>query len=362
MSKPKHIERFVQTLITQHGYEFATYAMRLTRVPAHSTTFSRIYNIFYQRVYPEYHSQQITSKFATSIKNLSNGKHNFISYCNEHWKTPTIKQLPNNLIFNESKFRYEIESNNAIKRIKIHNRLQGDELIEVLVNLTDNDVYTNKVTNAKSQQKKYINKPVDESYQHLKKFDYKRFPIWFKRDDCNYFCELLAQGIEFNQACEQACYDMYQISNFDLTPCTDDEIRKISLKLDEIFKEVKNEISSLSTKKKSRPLQYVYLVILDDNLIKIGGSKSSENLEARLKDHHSKHPKLRVVSSEAVQEYQSVEKVLKAAFCSKFNVAAAQYQDPKRTQDLGKGEYFSIKRHSHHEAELLFKQQLDILE
>lgn len=85
MTSPQNIEKFIQTLITQHGREFAAFVMRLTRMPAHAPTFSRVFNVFYRRVYPGYRSKPISSKFATAIKHLSKRQEDFTSYVKKHW-------------------------------------------------------------------------------------------------------------------------------------------------------------------------------------------------------------------------------------------------------------------------------------
>ncbi|WP_170308251.1 GIY-YIG nuclease family protein [Parashewanella tropica] len=361
MTKPKQIERFLQLFIIKHGLEFATLVMRLTRVPAHAPTLSRVFNVFYRRLYPGYATQKIPSKVSTAIKHLSDRKHDFESYAQSHWRIPTIRELPTGLIFDEQQYCYIPESNKSFKRLQFLKSLKGDTLLDELVNLSDREVYTDKIANAKAQLAKYTGLPLDVAAQLVKHMDFQQFPVWFKREDCHYLCQQLAQGMHFDDACKQVCNDKYQIEEFNLSPCTQDERRRIVHQLDDMFEAIKNEIDKSTANTVIKPSQYVYFVVLADNLIKIGGTKSNENLETRLKQHHSTYPKISTVQHAAVKDYKVVERAIKAAFCAKFKVFTSQYQDPKKTQELGQGEYFAIKKDSHQDAAELFEDLLRLL-
>ncbi len=138
------------------------------------------------------------------------------------------------------------------------------------------------------------------------------------------------------------------------------ERKNANKELLEIFEKT---LELLKSKEKlaRKDFEYVYLAVLSDNIIKIGGSNSIKNLEKRLKTHHSEYPSLKNDCCHKVDSYRSVEKVLKAMFSSKFPIYEYRYSDPKKKSELGRGEYFSIGKSKQKLAKHVFEETIALV-
>ncbi|MCL1080216.1 hypothetical protein D5R81_19545 [Parashewanella spongiae] len=347
MSKKKvGVQSFAQTLIREHGKKFAELTMQLTQMPAHSTTFSRVFNVLFRRTYTNYQSKAITSIFASAIKNMTDDKDNFADYMKKHWGLPVAYSIPNGLRFDASNFCYDKASHPTIYRLNLMKQLEGVSLVDELVKLSINTQYSSKKNNAKSQVKKYLHCPFNDSKQYLMNIDTQIFPLWFKRDNSRYLCEQLASGLSFDEACEITNQNIFQILGFihNKLNLSHQQKMKIIHRLDDLFDDVKQQLAHQASKKDRKVAsEHVYFVALDHQQVKVGGSKSNERLEERLKEHHRNYPELRLFISFPVTDYKKIENAIKSIFCAKFQVLVSHYQDPLKAQELDQGAYFTIK-------------------
>ncbi|EGR1768201.1 hypothetical protein RII68_004732 [Vibrio parahaemolyticus] len=356
------VSNFVRVLVTEYGECFAKNVEHLTCVPFNSSSASVVLSIFYNRAFPNNRKDLRTSLIGSEIKNSTDGKHDFNSFSKDVWKIKTIERLPKGIEFSSETFNYIPESNGFVSRFNLARKLTGDGLIQALVDNYSEDVKTNKYSNAKRQFKKYFSVNPDEDLSWLKEIDIDNFPIWFGRDECKYLCELIRSGKSFHEACKIVNKHVFFYDHDDIESIYTVKKSEARIALDNIFESVKEKtIVPVFSSKKEAQKEYVYFAVLNSDLIKVGGSKSDENLEKRLKDHHHSHPETSCIKVCQVRSYIQVEKVIKAVFCANFDIASFKYKDPNKKSELGQGEYFSIDKSNHSRAIELFDKCIDLV-
>ncbi|QYK12003.1 hypothetical protein K0I63_14760 [Shewanella rhizosphaerae] len=356
------VSNFVRVLIAEHGECFAKNVQYLTCVPFNSSSASSVLNVFYNRAFPNNRKDLRTSLIGQEIKNSTNGKHNFNSFSSEVWKIKTIARLPKGLKFNSETLGYVRESNGFVHRFNLARKLTGDELIKALKDNYSNDVKIDNDFNAKTQFKKYFSVNPDENLSWMQEIEINNLPIWFGREECKYLCELIRSGKSFTEACKSVNKNVFDYSHDDIESFYSVSKSEARIALDNIFEVVKEKTSSQQLNhRKHDQHEYVYFAVLDNDLIKVGGSKSDVNLEKRLRDHHNSHPELSCTKVYQVRSYTQTENVIKAVFCANFDIAAFKYKDPNKKRELGQGEYFSIEKSSHCRALEFFEKCIELV-
>ncbi|MEJ6532203.1 GIY-YIG nuclease family protein [Pseudoalteromonas lipolytica] len=362
---------FANVLLTNFGLEFASNVMKTTGMPFSLSSASNIFENLFFKVCNQKKTVVERSLLGTTLKKISIGEGRrleprecyFKYYCNNIWKIPFISSMPKKIELNKYNLEYEKKSHVFIKILEIINKnTKKDLIISSLSKLSLFDVKGDPIENAKKQFKKYTTMNFYDDISILKKIDESEFPLWFQRKHTARLCEHIRKGRSFNDSYEMTCKEFFEFTPSDITlfSVSYSERKNANKELLEIFEKT---LELLKSKEKlaRKDFEYVYLAVLSDNIIKIGGSNSIKNLEKRLKTHHSEYPSLKNDCCHKVDSYRSVEKVLKAMFSSKFPIYEYRYSDPKKKSELGRGEYFSIGKSKQKLAKHVFEETIALV-
>lgn len=362
---------FANVLLTNFGLEFATNVMKTTGMPFSLYSANNIFENLFFKVCNQKKVVVERSLLGTTLRKISIGEGRrleprecyFKYYCSNIWKIPFVSGMPKKIELNKFNLEYEKQSHVFVKILDITNQNSNKDLIiSSISKISQLDVKGDPIENAKSQFKKYTTINFYDDVSILKKINESEFPLWFQRNHTAKLCEHIRKGRNFTDSYEMTCKEFFKFSpnEIALFSVTDSERKNAKKQLSEIFEKTLELIKSKG-KLAGKDFEYVYLAVLSDNIIKIGGSNSKANLEKRLKTHHSEFPSLKNDCCHKVDSYQSVEKVLKAMFSAKFPIYEYRYSDPKKKSDLGRGEYFSIGKSKQELAKHVFEETIALV-